>query len=221
MLHDFSFTPVEALLAKLKGGVGKGAMPMKPSDVMGGLGRGMGQMPRGEMMQGHAMPGMGAMDVNDIDYDAYLANDRTLNDPQVARVDKAGRVRLRIINGATATAFTIDTGALDGELIALTVSRSGPSRAIHFRSPWGSAWTSGCFCRRVAVRIRCSPGVRARRNELASFSPRLVLRSARSRRRARSRAQRWDLVLNRDLSPPIRLRRVRRTAASHSRSQEA
>ena len=53
---------------------------------------------------------MGAMDLNDIDYDAYLANDRTLDDPEVVRVEAGGRVRLRIINGASATAFTIDTG---------------------------------------------------------------------------------------------------------------
>ena len=63
--------------------------------------------------------GMMGMDINDIEYDAYLANDRTLNDPEVVTVEKGGRVRLRIINGATATAFTIDTGALDGEVIAV------------------------------------------------------------------------------------------------------
>ena len=34
-------------------------------------------------------------------------------------MEKGGRVRLRIINGATATGFTIDTGALDGEVIAV------------------------------------------------------------------------------------------------------
>jgi FtsP/CotA-like multicopper oxidase with cupredoxin domain len=62
---------------------------------------------------------MMGMDVNDIAYDAYLANDRTLNDPQVVQVEKGGRVRLRIINGATATAFAIDTDALDGEVIAV------------------------------------------------------------------------------------------------------
>jgi len=59
------------------------------------------------------------MDLNDIDYDAYLANDRTLDDPEVIRVEANGRVRLRIINGAAATAFTIDTGRLRGELIAV------------------------------------------------------------------------------------------------------
>lgn len=78
----------------------------------------MGQM-MSNMKPGGGMAGMGAMDLNDIQYDAYLANDRTLADPEVVRVERNGRVRLRIINAATATAFTIDTGGLSGELIAV------------------------------------------------------------------------------------------------------
>jgi hypothetical protein len=39
-----------------------------------------------------------AMDLNDIDYDAFLANDRTLADPEVIRTEPGGRVRLRLIN---------------------------------------------------------------------------------------------------------------------------
>ncbi|NEJ23171.1 multicopper oxidase domain-containing protein [Rhizobium leguminosarum] len=117
LLHDFSFLPAEELLAKLKGNVAPGAMPMDHASMQGMPG--MQQMMTGNDMAGMAMPGMAAMDLNDIDYDAYLANDRTLDDPEVVRVDKGGRVRLRIINGATATAFTIDTGRLSGELVAV------------------------------------------------------------------------------------------------------
>ncbi len=108
LLHDFSFTPAEELLAKLKSGSGMmiNGMNMQGMDHSKMSGMNMG----GNMM---------GMDVNDIEYDAYLANDRTLNDPQVVQVEKGGRVRLRIINGATATAFTIDTGTLDGEVIAV------------------------------------------------------------------------------------------------------
>lgn len=58
------------------------------------------------------------MDLNDVEYDAYLANDRTLDDPEVVRVERGGRVRLRLINGATSTAFHIDLGALDGTVVA-------------------------------------------------------------------------------------------------------
>lgn len=110
LLHDFSFTPAEELLAKLKSGGGMGMM----MNGMNMQGMDHSQMP-GMNMGG----GMMGMDVNDIEYDAYLANDRTLNDPQVTQVEKGGRIRLRIINGATATAFTIDTGTLDGEVISV------------------------------------------------------------------------------------------------------
>src|ERR1700689_2991694 len=57
-------------------------------------------------------------DANDWNYDAYLANDRTLTDPDVVRVEKNGRVRLRIINGSSGTNFFISLGDLEGELIA-------------------------------------------------------------------------------------------------------
>lgn len=110
LLHDFSFTPAAELLAKLKSGSGAGMM-MNGMNMQGMDHSGMSGMNMGGGMMG--------TDVNDIEYDAYLANDRTLNDPQVLQVEKGGRVRLRIINGATATAFTIDTGALNGEVIAV------------------------------------------------------------------------------------------------------
>lgn len=57
-------------------------------------------------------------DANDWNYDAYLANDRTLADPEVIPVEKGGRVRLRIINSSTGTNYFVDLGSLSGELIA-------------------------------------------------------------------------------------------------------
>ncbi|CAA0129120.1 Multicopper oxidase MmcO [Starkeya nomas] len=122
LLHDFSFTPVEELLARLQQGqghdAGKKSGDMAGMPMMNHAGMGHGDM--GKMSMG-AMPGMqmAGMDLNDIDYDAYLANERTLDDPEIVRVEKGGRVRLRIINGATATGFTIDTGALKGTLLAV------------------------------------------------------------------------------------------------------
>ncbi|MGA0565056.1 multicopper oxidase family protein [Ancylobacter sp. VNQ12] len=122
LLHDFSFTPVEELLARLKQGQGhdaaKGSGDIAGMPMMNHSGMGQGNMGKMSM---EAMPGMqmAGMDLNDIDYDAYLANERTLDDPEIVRVEKGGRVRLRIINGATATGFTIDTGALKGTLLAV------------------------------------------------------------------------------------------------------
>jgi FtsP/CotA-like multicopper oxidase with cupredoxin domain len=67
------------------------------------------------------MAGMNGMemDLNDIDFDAYLANDRTLSDPEIVRVERGGRVKLRIINAASATVFWIDTGGIEGRLVAV------------------------------------------------------------------------------------------------------
>jgi FtsP/CotA-like multicopper oxidase with cupredoxin domain len=59
------------------------------------------------------------MDLNDVDFDAFLANDRTLADPEVVRVGHGGRVRLRIINGASSSQFWIDLGALTGNVVAV------------------------------------------------------------------------------------------------------
>jgi FtsP/CotA-like multicopper oxidase with cupredoxin domain len=129
MLHDFSFTPAEELLARLTKGGSKSGMSMGGMG-MGGMAEMMAGMSHNDAMKHMAqmrrtMEGMkpagmaGRTDLNDIDYDAYLANDRTLDDPEVIRVQAPDRVRLRIINGGATTNFTIDTGPLHGELIAV------------------------------------------------------------------------------------------------------
>jgi FtsP/CotA-like multicopper oxidase with cupredoxin domain len=64
------------------------------------------------------MAGM-EMDLNDVEFDAYLANDRTLADPDVVRVAPGGRLRLRIINAAASTNFWLGLGGLEGSLIAV------------------------------------------------------------------------------------------------------
>jgi hypothetical protein len=52
------------------------------------------------------------MDLNDIGFDAYRANERTLDDPEIVSLDRGLGVRLRIINGALFTNFHIDLGRL-------------------------------------------------------------------------------------------------------------
>jgi FtsP/CotA-like multicopper oxidase with cupredoxin domain len=112
-LHDFSFRSPQEILAEVTGGMAMdhsamdhSAMPMPGMGDTGGM----------DGMQG--MPGM-AMDLNDLNFDAYLANDRTLDDPDVIAVDRGGRLRLRVINGAAMTAFWIDLGGLSGNLVAV------------------------------------------------------------------------------------------------------
>lgn len=141
-LHDFSFKAPDEVLAEIGGGHGAShgaghsapaaqGMPMGGVGAMQGMdhsamGHGaMGDMPMGNMPGMGGMMGMGgqmagmAMDLNDYDWDAYLANDRTLSDPEVVRVERGGRIRLRVINAAAATVFWIDTGVAGASLVAV------------------------------------------------------------------------------------------------------
>jgi FtsP/CotA-like multicopper oxidase with cupredoxin domain len=74
------------------------------------------------------MTAMGAMaqssaadtpDLNDVTYDAFLANDRTLADPAVIKVEPGGEVLLRVINASAMSSYHFDLGRLDGRLIAV------------------------------------------------------------------------------------------------------
>jgi FtsP/CotA-like multicopper oxidase with cupredoxin domain len=104
MLHDFTFTPAEEILAGLTSG--KGAHVR------------------------HSMPGM-AMG-SDVTFDAYLANDRTLDDPETLGVETGMTVRLRIINASAASNMWIDLGLLPGELIAVDGNAVAPVKGMLF-----------------------------------------------------------------------------------------
>lgn len=58
-------------------------------------------------------------DLNDVAYDAYLANERTLADPEIFYVEKDARILLRIINSAAMSAFHVDMGDIDATLVAV------------------------------------------------------------------------------------------------------
>lgn len=137
MLHDFTFRDPREILSELskgmvmsqggmaEGGTAEGGMDMGGMD-MGGMdmgGMSQGGNAQGQSMAGHDMSamdtgsmGMAGPDLNDVAYDAFLANDRTLDDPEVVRVERGQRVRLRIINGSAASNFVIDLGPLSGSL---------------------------------------------------------------------------------------------------------
>ena len=117
MLHDFAFRSPAEILAEL------GASKMHDMGSMGTM-----TMADGSTM---AMPAAAPMThANDVKYDAYLANDRTLADPQVIEVEP-GPFRLRLINGATATGFWIDTG-LPTQVVATDGTPCIPLQGQHF-----------------------------------------------------------------------------------------
>lgn len=148
MLHDFTFKSPEEVMKTVTGGsmvsMGSGSggaaapAPATPPAMAGmpgmsgmsGMSGGSGKPAAGQLpMQ---MGGGSQPDLNDFDFDAYLANDRTLDDPMVVRMERRGRVRLRIINGASSTVFWIDLGAVEGTVIAVDGAPVRPVRGRRF-----------------------------------------------------------------------------------------
>lgn len=124
MLEDFSWTKPGVIFEDLR----------KPKP-MAGMSGGMTGMSRGS--GGMNMPGMntaasGAPDLNDVTYDAFLANDRTLADPQVFDVEKGAEVRLRIINAAASTNFMIDLGNVEGTVLTVDGNPVAPLAVRQF-----------------------------------------------------------------------------------------
>ncbi len=119
LVHDFTFREPEEILSELQGG--------------GGAHAAHGTVDHSKMdhskMTGGAMAAMTQVDVK---YDALLANDRTLNDPEVVRSEKAGRFRLRVINASAATNVWVELGEIEGEIIAVDGHMVRPIKGKRF-----------------------------------------------------------------------------------------
>src|SRR5206468_4912515 len=102
MLHDFTFRTPDEVLAGLVGmsTTSAHAMVQKGEDDPGRNGEsqtrepgmaGMAPDAPGMNMAESVMSASGAMrmDLNDVNYDAFLANDRTLSDPEIVRVERS------------------------------------------------------------------------------------------------------------------------------------
>ncbi len=135
MLADFSFTPPEKIFENLRKGSSMAEMPA-PSTVkphaMGAM-----AMPAkpvaAKMAPMDAKSGAAAgPDLNDVTYDAFLANDRTLADPEVISVEPGGTILLRVINSSSMSSYHLDLGRLNGELIAVDGFRVQPVAGRRF-----------------------------------------------------------------------------------------
>ncbi len=220
LLHDFTFRDPEEIFHQLRTGMAM-ATAGNLGDEQGEQGSGMAMTEAGdeEMAQhgGMDMPDMGEaggsvagghgemIHFNDVDYDAYLANDRTLTDPQVVRVEPGARVRLRVINAAAATNFLLDLGAIEGELIAVDGDPVSPIRGQTFDL---------AIAQRADIRLALPSGEGAypilaqREDDLARTGIVLATRNAQVHRvpdRAKHKARPLNLALERRLtavSPP-------------------
>ncbi len=140
LLHDFTFTPPDEILAGLLDGrmahMGSGDAAMDMGMVRGrAADMDHGAMDHAAMGHGAAADGghaMGAMDLNDVAFDAFLVNDRDLSDPEIVPVERGGRVRLRVINAAASTNFWLDLGPLTGTLVAVDGRDVRPLAGRHF-----------------------------------------------------------------------------------------
>ncbi len=130
MLHDFAFRSPQEIYDGLRR-VTASPAKQKQDQASATAGNRMQGMDMPAMGDGKAapapgsmasMPGMGmgdagamgmTMDLNDVAYDAFLANDRTLRDPEVIRVEPGGRIRLRVINASAASNFHIDVSQVE------------------------------------------------------------------------------------------------------------
>ena len=140
MLADFSFTPAEQIFENLKNS-GSMAGMAKPASAMAST--------SSMKMAPPMSTGQPAPDLNDVKYDAFLANERTVADPEIVKVEPGGRVLLRIINSSSMSAFHVGLGALEGELIAVDGFEIAPIRGRSFPV---------AVAQRLDIRVSLPPG---------------------------------------------------------------
>ncbi|PJE16632.1 multicopper oxidase family protein [Legionella sp.] len=106
MLQDFSFRSPEQIYEELR--------HKNPMTNMS-----MGKMPM-------------KMDLNDVKFDAYLANRRTLQNPQIIPIKSGSTIRLRLINASSSTNYWVYTGTLASQLVAMDGAKVKPFAAKQF-----------------------------------------------------------------------------------------
>ena len=75
---------------------------------------------------------MAREDVVEVKYDAFLANSKTLDHPDIYTINPGNSVRLRFINGSSATNFWINLGELNGNAVAVDGNRIEPLEGKKF-----------------------------------------------------------------------------------------
>ncbi|HAU0311377.1 TPA: multicopper oxidase family protein [Legionella pneumophila] len=112
-IGDFSFKKPETILSELK----KGQMTHMHH------GNGMSSMPMDNA----------TADLNDVSYDAFLTNYKTLKNPEIVSVRPGDTIRLRFIAGSAMSNFFINTGILSAEAIAVDGEPIKPVKSQQFQ----------------------------------------------------------------------------------------
>jgi len=135
MLADFSFTPPEKIFENRRKGSSMAGMPSPSAGKPNAMGAmAMPAKPVAAKMAPMASTSSTASgpDLNDVTYDAFLANDRTLADPEVKSIEPGGTILLRVINSSSMSSYHLDLGRLNGELIAVDGFRVQPVAGRRF-----------------------------------------------------------------------------------------
>ncbi len=126
MLSDFSFTSPQDILKGLMGKTQAMKEKTEKKNMSDSKPMSMAEQKRSLVVQqwDEASKRLVSREVQaappdvDVKYDAFLANRRTIDDPQVFEVKPGQSVLLRLMGAASATNFFIDTGGLDATIIA-------------------------------------------------------------------------------------------------------
>ncbi len=130
MFQDLSFKPPEQILQQL-------TAPAKPMNMQHG-GRNHNPGIKKNAMPGMKMDDMMAhkkdvMDLNDVNYDAYLTNYHSPQNPQISIVKPGIPVKLRFINGSSSSNFWINLGQMTGRAIAVDGHKIKPIAGNKFQ----------------------------------------------------------------------------------------
>ena len=146
MFSDFSFTPPGQILSNLKKGMQMPGMGEESSNTIKmDDTKKMSEMtaaPPGEVFAQRwddqkeelvrTVVRRKAAEV-DVEYDALLANRRTLDDPEVIAVDPGETILLRLVAAASSTNFYVDTGDLKAEILAVDGKDVQPLKGNFFQ----------------------------------------------------------------------------------------
>lgn len=147
MFQDFSFKSPDEIMNGLRPESGSTShmmdmapvitasapkLAMEHGSMAGMSAHDMSGMQMDDDSESGSMHAMADMDLNDVNYDAYLTNYHSPDRPQITQVTAGKTVRLRFINGASGSNFWINLGKLSGKLVAVDGQEITPLIGSHF-----------------------------------------------------------------------------------------
>ncbi len=120
MFQDFTFKNPETVFKDLQSGTAMAGMNNMSGDMqnMNAMSQDHSSMQNMNMSSSSMNMDDSKPDLNDVQYDAFLTNYQTLQNPEIVKVQASKTVRLRFIDGSAGSNYWINLGGLTGEAIA-------------------------------------------------------------------------------------------------------